>query len=260
MTFASFKKRAFVLISSIKEVMMGDLGYYSSAMTYKFLMVLSSLFILLGFLTSFLPFLNPDRMFELISQMLPKYGAVMFKKLKSLHEHRGVGSLLSVALSYFFVVSYAKMFAKSLSFIFGTRIESREVFLWVFIPIYLLFFSLTVLLGSAFLSVVQTFIPKGLSILITFVKSIIFLPLIYAMYWFFLRGVLKPRYILEASIYFLVALNIINFVFYKFLAKLLALNPLYGVLGSLLLSLVFLEITFSFLLGAVWYARGVSEI
>ena len=80
------------------------------------------------------------------------------------------------------------------------------------------------------------------------------------MYWFFLRGVLKPRYILEASIYFLVALNIINFVFYKFLAKLLALNPLYGVLGSLLLSLVFLEITFSFLLGAVWYARGVSEI
>jgi len=163
MTFASFKKRAFVLISSIKEVMMGDLGYYSSAMTYKFLMVLSSLFILLGFLTSFLPFLNPDRMFELISQMLPKYGAVMFKKLKSLYKHRGVGSLLSVALSYFFVVSYAKMFAKSLSFIFGTRIEFREFFLWIFIPIYLLFFPLLSFWGLLFYRLCRPLCPKSLA-------------------------------------------------------------------------------------------------
>lgn len=75
------------------------------------------------------------------------------------------------------------------------------------------------------------------------------------MYWFFLRNTLKPLRILETSVLFLVFLMLSNFVFSKFFIKLISLNPLYAVLGSLLSFLVWLELTFSFLLGAVVYAK-----
>ncbi|WP_448584025.1 YhjD/YihY/BrkB family envelope integrity protein [Thermocrinis sp.] len=237
---------------------MGELGYYSSAMTYKFLMVCSSFIMLLGFLSSFLPFLNPDRVFELINQLMPKYASSIFEKLQSIYKHRSLGTILSVLISYFFVVSYAKMFAKFLSNTVNTTIKLREVVLWVFIPIYLLFFSFTTLVGSAFISIMQTILPKWLSVLLFVAKMFIFLPLIYLLYWFFLRSLMKPLYILEASIYFLLTLNIINFVFSKFFVKLVSLNPLYGLLGSLLLFLIWLELVFSFLLGAVLYAKRLN--
>ena len=257
-TFANFRKRAFALIFSLKKIITGNLGHYSSAMTYRFLMVFSSLIVLLGFLSSFLPFLSPDRVFELINQILPKYASSVFEKLQSVYKHRNLGTILSVLISYFFVVSYAKMFAKLLSDIVETQIKLREVFLWVFIPIYLLFFSISILVGSAFLSFIQAFLPEWLSVLLFIVKIVIFLPIVYFLYWFFLKDLIKPLYILEASVYFLLALNIINFLFYKFVVKLVSLNPLYGLLGSLLLFLIWLELVFSFLLGAVLYAKRLN--
>jgi uncharacterized BrkB/YihY/UPF0761 family membrane protein len=54
---------------------------------------------------------------------------------------------------------------------------------------------------------------------------------------------------------FLVFLMLLNFIFGKFFIKLISLNPLYAVLGSLLSFLVWLELTFSFLLGAVVYSQ-----
>jgi len=75
------------------------------------------------------------------------------------------------------------------------------------------------------------------------------------MYWFFLRNILEPLRILEASVFFLVFLMLLNFIFGKFFINLIGLNPLYAVLGSLLSFLVWLELTFSFLLGAVVYAK-----
>ena len=160
-TFANFRKRAFALIFSFKEIITGNLGHYSSAMTYRFLMVFSSLIVLLGFLSSFLPFLSPDRVFELINQILPKYASSVFEKLQSVYKHRNLGTILSVLISYFFVVSYAKMFAKLLSDIVETQIKLREVFLWVFIPIYLLFFPLAYLLVQPFYPLYKPFCLSG---------------------------------------------------------------------------------------------------
>jgi uncharacterized BrkB/YihY/UPF0761 family membrane protein len=60
---------------------------------------------------------------------------------------------------------------------------------------------------------------------------------------------------LETSVLFLVFLTLLNFVFGNFFINLISLNPLYAVLGSLLSFLLWLELTFSFLLGAVVYAK-----
>jgi uncharacterized BrkB/YihY/UPF0761 family membrane protein len=79
------------------------------------------------------------------------------------------------------------------------------------------------------------------------------------MYWFFLRDTLKPVRILETSVLFLVFLMLLNLIFGKFLIKLIGLNPLYAVLGSLLSFLIWLELTFSFLLGAIVYAKKLEQ-
>ncbi|WP_448587677.1 hypothetical protein [Thermocrinis sp.] len=258
MRYASLEKRALALILSIKEIFFGEIGYYSSAMTYKFLMVLGSLFVLVGFLSSFLPFFYAEKVFQLINQLPASHGSKVFEKLQGIYAHRKVGSLIFVLMSYFFTISYTKVIAKSVSFILKEPLKLRETFFWIFVPIYILFFSFTILLGSSLISLLYTLAPKGISIAVNLLKPILFLPLVYFTYWFFLRGLMKPSHVLEASLYFLIALSLINLVFAKFLVKLMELNPLYTILGSVLLFLVWLELVFSFLLGGVYYAKRLN--
>jgi membrane protein len=252
------KSRLLALFYSLKEIFLGDVSLYASALTLRFLMVISSLLLFLGFLASFFPFLNQEKIMQVISQLTPRYGEVLINKLLKIYKHREIGSVFSFFISYFFLVSYAKAFAKAISRVLKEDLKLKEAILWVFIPVYLLGFSFFILVGSATLSLLQSFIPKSLSFALSLSKPLLFLPIIYLMYWFFLRNTLKPLRILETSVLFLVFLMLSNFVFSKFFIKLISLNPLYAVLGSLLSFLVWLELTFSFLLGAVVYAKKMK--
>ena len=249
------KSRLLALFYSLKEIFLGDVSLYASALTLRFLMVISSLLLFFGFLASFLPFLSQEEVMQVVSQLTPSYGEGLINKLLKIYKHREIGSVFSFFISYFFLVSYAEAFAKAISHVLKEDIKLKETLLWVFIPVYLLGFSFFILVGSATLSLLQSFIPKSLSFALSLSKPLLFLPLIYLMYWFFLRNTLKPMRILETSVLFLVFLTLLNFVFGKFFIKLISLNPLYAVLGSLLSFLVWLELTFSFLLGAVVYAK-----
>jgi membrane protein len=249
------KSRLLALFYSLKEIFLGDISLYASALTLRFLMVISSLLLFLGFLASFFPFLNQEKIIQVISQLTPRYGEVLINKLLKIYKHREIGSVFSFFISYFFLVSYAKAFAKAISLVLREDLKLKETLLWVFIPVYLLGFSFFILVCSATLSFLQPFVPKSLSFALSLSKPLLFLPLIYLMYSFFLRNTLKPMRILETSVLFLVFLTLLNFVFGKFFIKLIGLNPLYAVLGSLLSFLVWLELTFSFLLGAVVYAK-----
>lgn len=250
------KSRLLALFYSLKEIFLGDVGLYASALTLRFLMVISSLLLFFGFLASFFPFLSQEKITQVISQLTPKYGEVLINKL---YKHREIGSVFSFSISYFFLVSYAKTFAKAISRVLREDIKLKEAILWIFIPVYLLAFSVFILVGSAVLFLLRSFIPKSLSFALSLSKPLLFLPLIYFMYWFFLRDTLKPVCILETSMLFLVFLMLLNFIFGKFFIKLIGLNPLYAVLGSLLSFLVWLELTFSFLLGAIIYAKTLEQ-
>jgi len=249
------KSRLLALFYSLKEIFLGDVSFYASALTLRFLMVISSLLLFLGFLASFLPFLSQKEVMQVVSQLTPRYGEGLIDKLLKIYKHREIGSVFSFFISYFFLVSYAKTFAKAISRVLKEDLKLKETLLWVFIPVYLLGFSFFILVGSAVLSLLQSFIPKSLSFALILSKPLLFLPPIYLMYWFFLRNILKPMRILETSVLFLVFLTLLNFVFGNFFINLISLNPLYAVLGSLLSFLVWLELTFSFLLGAVVYAK-----
>jgi membrane protein len=252
------KSRLLALFYSLREIFLGDVSLYASALTLKFLMLISSLLLFLGFLASFFPFLSQEKIMQVVSQLTPRYGEVLINKLLKIYKHREIGSAFSFFISYFFLVNYAKTFAKAISHVLREDIKLKETILWIFIPVYLLGFSFFILVGSAILSLLQSFIPKSLSFALILSKPLLFLPLIYLMYWFFLRNILKPMRILETSVLFLVLLTLLNFVFGKFFIKLISLNPLYAVLGSLLSFLVWLELTFSFLLGAIIYAKRLE--
>lgn len=56
------KSRLLALFYSLKEIFLGDVGLYASALTLRFLMVISSLLLFFGFLASFFPFLNRKRL------------------------------------------------------------------------------------------------------------------------------------------------------------------------------------------------------
>jgi membrane protein len=253
------KSRLLALFYSLKEIFLGDVGLYASALTLRFLMVISSLLLFFGFLASFFPFLNQEKITQVISQLTPRYGEVLINKLLKIYKHREIGSVFSFFISYFFLVGYAKTFAKAISRVLKEDLKLKETLLWIFIPVYLLGISVFILVGSAVLSLFQSFIPKSLSFALILSKPLLFLPLIYFMYWFFLRDTLKPVRILETSALFLVFLMLLNFIFGKFFIKLIGLNPLYAVLGSLLSFLVWLELTFSFLLGAIVYAKRLEQ-
>jgi membrane protein len=107
------KSRLLALFYSLKEIFLGDVSLYASALTLRFLMVISSLLLFFGFLASFFPFLNQEKITQVISQLTPTYGEVLINKLLKIYKHREIGSIFSFFISYFFLVGYAKTFAKA---------------------------------------------------------------------------------------------------------------------------------------------------
>jgi len=89
------KSRLLALFYSLKEIFLGDVGLYASALTLRFLMVISSLLLFFGFLVSFLPFLNQEKIMQVISQLTPSYGEVLINKLLEIYKHREIGSVFS---------------------------------------------------------------------------------------------------------------------------------------------------------------------
>jgi membrane protein len=96
------KSRLLALFYSLKEIFLGDVSLYASALTLRFLMVISSLLLFFGFLASFFPFLNQEKIMQVISQLTPTYGEVLINKLLKIYKHREIGSIFSFFISYFF--------------------------------------------------------------------------------------------------------------------------------------------------------------
>jgi uncharacterized BrkB/YihY/UPF0761 family membrane protein len=66
------KSRLLALFYSLKEIFLGDVSLYASALTLRFLMVISSLLLFFGFLASFFPFLNQEKIMQVVSQLTPR--------------------------------------------------------------------------------------------------------------------------------------------------------------------------------------------
>ncbi len=252
------KRRFYALLYSFKDTLFGDVSIYASALTLSFLMVLGSFLMFLGFLAGYIPFVSQEKVIHSVGQIFPKYVEGFISKIFNVYKHKKVDLTFSLFISYVFLVNYSRLLAKSISYLLKEDIKLKELLFWMFVPIYLLVFLLAIFLGSILIPLLKFLVPNKLSFLLDFLKFLVFFPIIWLTYWFFLRKTLKPLRILEASLFFFTSLTLINFVFVKFLFKLISLQPLYTALGSLLSFLLWLQLVFSFLLGAVLYAKRLD--
>lgn len=244
------------LLLSFVDAFRENLGYHSASLTYQFLTVVGSVIMLLGFVSMYLPFLEPSRVYEYVKDYLPSHAELIFDKLLPVYEKRASGSLLSVALAYYFALSFAKTLNFSFSMVYKKKPLESELAFWVFMPLVLILYATALSFGLALLAIAKSFLEgiyQRLTELANFLLLLLLVSMLYSLYF-------RPRgYTFLASAFASLLLFILNKVFSIVVIKLISASPLYSVIGSPLLFLVWLYYSFFCLLLGACFLRRLDE-
>ncbi len=255
MTWDKLRREASLIFRTFYSFLTGEFSYHAGALTYNSLMVLGSLLTLLSLFALYTPLLSYERLVSLIVQLLPQYAGEVITRLARVYESKAVFSSLSVALAYLFSVSFAKNLYKSFAYVSHGVKRRGEAFFWVFVPIFIMSFSLLSVLMLSLFALLK-FLP--LKMPLGFVFNLFFLLIaLLVLYRVFLEADFKR--VLYSSLLVSFMLSLFNKAFASLLIKLVSINPLQGMLGSFLLFLVWLYFSFQFiLLGAkiINHGRG----
>ena len=236
-----FKVFFISLVDSFKE----NFGYHSASLTYQFLIVIGSIIMLTSFLSFYLPFFEPAKIYSFLRESLPSYAHTLLNDLISIYEKRSAGSLLSVILAYYFSVSFAKSLNTAFGYACGKKPVEKERLFIIFMPLLLILYVLILSLAVVLLTIrklllggIYSRLGEVLNLLLIFVS----IKMLYASYF-------KPkREVFIASAFVAFMFFFLNKVFSLVMVKLISLSPLYSVLGSPLLFLVWLYYSFYCLL------------
>ncbi|MCS7196409.1 MAG: YihY/virulence factor BrkB family protein [Aquificaceae bacterium] len=244
------------LFLSLLDAFKENVGYHSASLTYQFLAFIGSVFMFLGFASLYLPFLEPERVYEHLRNAIPLYADLIIAKLLPLYEKKTFGSSLSLALSYYFSISFAKSLNTAFGYIYRRKPVEGELFFWTLMPLLLFLYtsvlSLTVTLFTLGRSLFGLSYHGLTELLNPFLLFLIVL-MVYASY-FRLR-----RKVLVASLFTSLMLLLLNKLFSLLLAQLVSTSPLYGIMGTPLLFLVWLYYSFFCLLLGVCFLRRLDE-
>lgn len=233
------------LFSSILDSFRENFGYHSASLTYQFLMVMGSIILLLAFISLYLPFFDPWRVYEYTKNALPSYATSLLDKMVTVYEKRASGSLLSLALAYYFSLSFTKSLNLAFGFVSQRKPIEREVFIWIALPFLLILYGVVLSLAIVLLTLSKNFLGfLGNMFVDLFNLLLLFLviSMLYSSYF-------KPkRKTLIASAFTSLLLFLLNKLFSLVLVKMISLNPLYTIIGSPLLLLVWLYYSFYLLL------------
>ncbi len=243
------------IFSSLLDSFRENFGYHSASLTYQFLMVMGSLVLLLTFISLYLPLFDPWRVYEYTKDALPSYASPLLDKLISVYEKRGSGSLLSLALAYYFSLSFAKSLNLAFGFVAQKRPIEREIFIWIALPFLLIFYGIVLSIAIALFIVSKGllgFLGNRLVYIFNLLLIFLVVSLLYSSYF-------RPkRETFIASVFTSFLLFLLNKLFSLVLLKLVNLNPLYTVIGSPLLLLVWLYYSFYCLLIGARLIKKIS--
>ncbi len=247
-----FRALLFALVDAFRE----NLGYHSASLTYQFLTVIGSVIMLLGFLSMYMPFLEPMSVYEYVKGLLPSHAKLVFDKLLPVYEKRASGSLISVALAYYFSLSFAKALNVSFGFVYGQKPLKSEIFFWVFMPLLLIAYTTALSIGVALLAITKSFLGALYQRLTEFLNFLLLLSIVSMLYVSYFRPQ-KP--IFFASAFTTLLLTILNKLFALIIVKLISASPLYSVIGSPLLFLLWLYYSFFCLLLGVCFLKRLDK-
>lgn len=236
----------------LRDIFSKDYFYHAGALTYNFLMVMSSLIFLLLTLASYLPFLDYDRVQTLILELSPKYADRILKELSKIYKNRHYISILSVIIAFYYSVGFSKSLYSAFCYIIGIDKKHKMWDFWIKTAIFIVLLSFFIFTAFSITHLIHhSEILPYLSLFMVYLL----------LYRIFFPN--KPSYknlaivsLLLAGVSFLV-----NKLFSAFMVKLIKLNPLYGTFGSALVFLVLVYYSFVLILffGHVLYLLDQKE-
>ncbi len=244
MNYQTIKQEVYILLRAVYHLLKGEFSYHAGALTYNFIIVIGSLFSILSILASYTPFLSYERIVSIAVQIFPQHTNEVILTISRFYKGKTTFSLLSFLLAYFFSVSFIKNLYKAFAYVKCDIKQRSEISFWVFLPILTFIFSLLSIAIITAYALLKFFIVK---IPFTFLANLLFLLIVlFAVYKYFINAsTAKTFYV---SLLISIFLYFFNKLFVSLLVKFVTLNPLYGLVGSFLIFLVWLYLSFQLVL------------
>lgn len=244
MNYHTLKQEALTLLKVCYYFLRGEFSYHAGALTYNFVVVIGSLISMFSVLAFYTPFLSYERILSLAVQIFPQHTNEIIIAISKSYEGKATFSMVSFVLAYFFSVNFIKNLYKAFVYVNCNVKKKNELSFWIFLPILTFVFSLlsiVVIVLNAFLKFFMLKIP------FTFlINLVLLLTILFAVYkYFIVASVAKTIYV---SLLMSIILYFFNKLFFSLLLRFIILNPLYGLVGSFLIFLVWLYLSFQVIL------------
>ncbi len=241
------------LYLSLYDAVKEDFSYHASALTLQFLLVLAPMFVFFTAIIAHTPYLDIQKIEQFIVEHFPRQTHTILNEIFKIQKYRNIASIVSLALSYFFSVSFIKKVAKSFSYVVEDRFKKKhEFFFWIFLPVSLVVFGI---LSSIFFSI-SVFLKihfKGIpKILPDVVSSLPFFLFILILYLSFIKVERKLSLFFSGVFVFVVSVTL-QYLFTLYTSYIFKGSVLYGSLSSIVLFLIWLNVNFVVILTGARY-------
>lgn len=241
---------------SFLDMFTEDLGYHSASLTYQFLTVIGSVIMLIGFASMYLPFLEPEKLFPLLKELIPSHADAFVDRVLPVYEKRGAGSILSLIAAYYFAFSFARSLNNAFSFVYGRKPMEVSFLFWALMPLLLILYSTALSLTMTLLTLTKSFLGsfyQRLTELLNLLTLFLILLMLYTPYFR-----LRMATLFASALVSLMLLSL-NKIFSLIMVKMLSTSPLYSVIGSPLIFLVWLYYSFFCLLYGVRFMSRLDQ-
>jgi membrane protein len=247
-----------VALLSLFDVIRHNYAYHSGALTYHFMLSMAPMTIVLLNLISFLPVLDIEKVEATLENMLPQYTGVVVREILEVQKRSHETSLIALSLAYFFSVGFIKYLGRAFSFVSDGRLGGkRELFYWVFMPVFLLG-AILVILTFFFLSLfVKVMIPKDYIYLIDLIYMFPGTVVVAILYKSFLKSEITLLRLITTSLYISALMFLTQLAFTWYIANLFRGSLLYGSLSTVIVFLLWINLIFLTLL---YGARMLSRL
>lgn len=233
--------------------------YHAASLTYNFLMVLGSLALFSNFIASFLPFFDFNRLAGYISRSFPQQAGGMILEIFEIYEHRVSGSIISVLMAYFFSVGFSKSIHRAFLYVLSQPYREKEYTFWIKTPLLIVVYTFILSFIFLLMSVIKYYLMSFFSYVFYFLNFLSLWLVIFFVYYLFLPVGYSMLYLSLGALFVSISFFFLNRIFTLFVVKAILLNPLYGLMGSVILFLIWLNLSFTVLLAGAKYVQLIEK-
>ena len=233
-----------------------DFSYHASALTLQLLLVLAPMFVFFTAVITHTPYMDLKKIEQFIVENFPTQTHTILNEIFKVQKYGNIASAVSLALSYFFSVSFIKKVARSFFYVVEDRFRKKhEFFFWIFLPVSFVFFGI---LSSFFFSIsvfLKIHFKELPKLLPDIVSSFPFFLFILLLYISFIK-IEQKLSLLFSGLFVFITNVLLQYLFTLYTSYIFKGSVLYGSLSSIVLFLIWLNVNFIvILIGARYIYR-----